>query len=140
MRRAAVLLAVLFLGAQSATAQSSRSRLRVVPAAFQGSWKGTGTQSDEPGAWTIALTLADGAPGRVVGTITYPSLACGGDLILREAGARRVELLERITFGSCVDRGVITLAPMPGGLSFDWRGEADLTAHGELSRAQPPAP
>ena len=133
MRRAALLLAACIFSASGAAAQG-------IPSGFVGSWKGTGTQSDEPGAWTIALTLAGGATGRVVGTITYPSLECGGDLILRHADARHVELLERITFGECVDRGVITLAPMPGGLRFDWRDDTGLTAHGELSRAQPPAP
>jgi hypothetical protein len=75
----------------------------------------------------------------VVGTITYPSLTCGGDLILRAADGKRVELLERITFGTCHDRGVLTLTPAQGGLSYDWRAD-DLTARGALSRAQPPAP
>jgi len=134
MRLAALVLSACFLSASAATAQA-------IPAAFQGSWKGTGSQSDEPGVeWTIALTLAGGARESVVGTITYPSLECGGDLILREAEPGRVELLERITFGSCVDRGVVTLTPSRGGLAFDWRGENDLTARGVLTRAQPPAP
>src|SRR5215218_3194318 len=115
MRRVAVLLSVFVLSAQSAAAQSGRATPRVIPGTFQGAWKGTGSQSDNPGVeWTIALTLADGARGSVVGTITYPSLECGGDLILREADGKRVELQERITFGECVDRGVVTLAPARG--------------------------
>src|SRR5215213_9807333 len=114
MRLAPLVISACILSTSGAAAQ--------IPAAFQGSWKGRGSQSDQPGVeWTIALTLASGARGRVVGTITYPSLECGGDLILRVAEAGRVELLERITFGTCVDRGVITLAPARGGLSFDWR-------------------
>jgi hypothetical protein len=134
MRRAAFFLCACILTTSGAAAQT-------IPAAFQGSWKGTGSQADEPGVeWTIALTLAAGARVDVVGTITYPSLTCGGDLILREAEAGRVELLERITFGTCVDRGVVTLAPAHGGLSFDWRDDAGLTARGTLSRAQPPEP
>ena len=133
MRLAILVFTVCILSTTGAAAQA-------VPTAFQGSWKGTGTQSDNPGVeWTIALTLAGGARGSVVGTITYPSLECGGDLILREANAGRVELLERITFGECVDRGVVTLAPAKDGLSYAWR-DADLTARGTLSRARPPAP
>jgi hypothetical protein len=133
MRSAILVVSLCVLSASGAAAQT-------VPTAFQGSWKGTGSQSDNPGVeWTIALTLAGGERGDVVGTITYPSLTCGGDLILREADGKRVELLERITFGDCVDRGVVTLAPAQGGLSYDWR-DADLTARGTLSRAQPPAP
>jgi hypothetical protein len=113
-----------------------------VPSAFAGSWKGRGVQSDDPGGgWTIALTLAGEGRGSVVGTITYPSLACGGDLILREAGAERVEVAERITFGTCVDHGIITFTPAGSGLQFDWRVEdSGLTARGTLSRATPPAP
>jgi hypothetical protein len=134
MRLAALVLSACLLSASGAVAQG-------IPASFQGSWKGTGSQADEPGVeWTIALTLASGGRGDVVGTITYPSLTCGGDLILREAEAGRVELLERITFGTCVDRGVVTLAPAQGGLSFGWRDDAGLTARGTLSRAQPPEP
>src|SRR3954447_17108865 len=134
MRLAALVLSACLLSASGAAAQG-------IPASFQGSWKGTGSQADEPGVeWTIALTLASGARGDMVGTITYPSLPCGGDLVLREAGGGRVELLERITFGTCVDRGVVTLAPAHGGLSFDWRDDAGLTARGTLSHAQPPEP
>jgi hypothetical protein len=138
MRRAALLLCACILSASGAAAQG-------VPSGFQGSWKGTGSQSDQPGVrWTIALTLGGGAPGEVVGTITYPSLQCGGDLILRGGDGRGIELLERITFGECVDRGIITLmdardAP-EGRLSYSWRDEAGLEARGILSRAQPPAP
>jgi hypothetical protein len=139
MRRAALLLLTCLLPA--CTVAVNTGRTSSIGQAFAGSWKGTGSQSDNPGVeWTIALTLAPGARGDVVGTITYPSLTCGGDLILRQADGGRVELLERITFGTCVDRGMITLAPSQGGLSFDWRDADGLTARGTLSRAQPPNP
>jgi len=138
MRRAALIVLTCLLSA--CTVAVNTGRTSSIGQAFRGSWKGTGSQSDNPGVeWTIALTLAGGARGSVVGTMTYPSLSCGGDLILREADGGRVELLERITFGTCVDRGVLTLAPSQGGLSYDWRGD-NLTARGTLSRAQPPAP
>lgn len=139
MRRVVLIVSTVLLSACTVAVHTSRTSS--IGQAFQGSWKGTGSQSDRPGTWTIALTLASGGRGSVVGTITYPSLACGGDLILREADGGRVELLERITFGECGDRGIVTLAPAAGGLSFDWREEsAGVTARGTLSRAQPPAP
>jgi hypothetical protein len=102
-----------------------------------GSWEGEGTQSDQPGEWTIAATLAPAEKGAVVGTIVYPTLACGGDLVLREADARRVEVRERITFGDCVHGGVVTLTPQADGtLRYDWRGVGtDMTAAGTLRRA-----
>jgi len=138
MRRAALIALTCLLPA--CTVAVNTGRTSSIGQAFQGAWKGAGTQSDNPGVeWTIALTLAGGARGSVVGTMTYPSLNCGGDLILREADGGRVEVLERITFGTCVDRGVVTLAQSQAGLSYDWRGD-NLTARGTLSRAQPPAP
>jgi len=138
MRLVFLVLSACILSASGAAAQG-------IPSGFMGSWKGTGSQSDQPGVkWTIALTLGDGASGEVVGTITYPSLQCGGDLILRGGDGRGIELLERITFGECVDRGIITLADArdasEGRLSYQWRDAAGLEAHGILQKAMPPAP
>jgi hypothetical protein len=138
MRLAALVLSACLLSTSGAAAQA-------IPAAVQGSWKGTGSQFDQPGVkWTIALTLGDGEPGSVVGTITYPSLQCGGDLILRGGDGRGVELLERITFGECVDRGIVTFADArdasEGRLSYSWRNDAGLEARGILQKAMPPAP
>ena len=132
MRRVVVvLLATLLAGCVSVKVVRGPS----VGPAFVGSWKGTGSQSDREGEWSIALTLADGRPGTIVGTIHYPSLACGGDLILRSGESDAVELVERITFGECVDNGVLRLRSIEGGrLGFDWR-EGTLTARGTLSRA-----
>jgi hypothetical protein len=138
MRLSAVLLATCALGACVAVNPGPRGP-GTIGSAFEGSWKGRGSQSDQPGGgWTIALTLADGRHDSVVGTITYPSLTCGGDLILRNADGGRVELLERITFGDCVDAGVITLTPAGAGLDYAWRSQTDgLTARGTLMRAAP---
>jgi len=104
---------------------------------FTGSWKGMGSQSDAPGSWSIAATIAAGEPGAVVGTITYPSLACGGDLVLRSASADSLVVRERITFGSCVDGGIITLGwRSPGYLAYAWRSEStEMTARGQLGPA-----
>jgi hypothetical protein len=137
MRLAVLVFTACILSASGAAAQG-------IPAYFQGSWKGTGSQSDQPGVrWTIAFTLGDGAPRDVVGTITYPSLQCGGDLILRGGDGRGIELLERITFGECVDHGIITLSQVTdveGGLSYHWIDKAGLEARGTLRPATPPPP
>jgi hypothetical protein len=140
MRRIAVVLALAVLPACSVKVRTGPLPADNVPAVFEGAWKGRGTQSDG-GHWTIALTLADGRVGEVIGTITYPSLACGGDLILRQADGDRVELLERITFGNCVD-GILSITNdrRHAGLGYAWRQVGGtLTAEGELARAQPPA-
>lgn len=143
MRRIALVLAIAALPACSVKVRTGPLPADNVPAVFEGAWKGTGTQSDNPGThWTIALTLADGAVGEVIGTITYPSLACGGDLILRQANGGEVELLERITFGNCLDGGIVRITNdrRHAGLGYAWRQQGGpLTAEGELARAQPPA-
>jgi hypothetical protein len=145
MRLCVAVLAFAVLPACSLNVRSDpppTNRADYVASSYVGSWKGTGSQSDNPGVeWTIALTLMDGKPGEVVGTITYPSLTCGGDLILLGGNGRGVELRERITFGECVDRGVVSLGDSKEGeISFSWRDDAGLEAHGSLHRAQPPSP
>jgi hypothetical protein len=106
---------------------------------FVGSWRGTGEQSDHPGEWSIAATIAGGEVGSVVGTIAYPSLSCGGDLVLSRAARDAMELREHITYGNCVDQGIVTLGVRPGGwLAFGWRTEdGTLTARGQLVAARP---
>lgn len=143
MRRIALVLAIAVLPACSVKVRTGPLPADNVPAVFEGAWKGTGSQSDNPGVeWTIALTLADGAVGEVIGTITYPSLACGGDLILRRAGSGSVEMQERITFGNCLDGGTVSIWQdrRIAGLRYAWREQSGpLTASGVLTQAQPPA-
>ncbi|HSU18091.1 hypothetical protein [Longimicrobium sp.] len=140
MRPSALVLSTFLLSACSVAVNTGPGAPGMIGRAFAGSWKGTGSQSDHPGEWSIALTLADGARDAVVGTITYPSLDCGGDLLLRRADGGRMELRERITFGECVDHGIVTLTPASGGgLDYAWRVETgELAARGTLSRATPP--
>jgi hypothetical protein len=106
-----------------------------VPMQFIGTWNGTGTQSDQPGEWTIQATIV-GGPAEQVGTISYPSLECGGVLLLRSAGANWLEVDEDITYGPCEDDGTITLTPMSDGrLRYEWRKEeTGVTAEGTLTR------
>jgi hypothetical protein len=106
-----------------------------VPVQFIGTWNGTGRQSDQPGEWSIQAVIV-GGPVEQVGTISYPSLQCGGVLLLRSAGANWLEVEEDITYGACEDEGTITLTPMSDGrLRYQWRKEAaDMTAEGVLTR------
>ena len=139
MRRLLPIFCAAILGGCAVHASVQRSS-EVVDSAFEGSWRGRGSQSDQPGEWTVAFTVAGGGRGRVVGTIAYPSLACGGDLILRTAASDRLELLERITYGECTDQGIITLTPTAGGLSYDYRmQQGGMTARASLTRATPPS-
>lgn len=109
-----------------------------MPAAFLGTWEGRGTQTDQPGEWTIRMNIMGGMPGAIVGTIAYPSLRCSGDLTLRVAAPNALEVQERITEGQCVDGGTITLTPADGGgLRYDWSlAGYSATAEGTLRRAR----
>ncbi|HYH80823.1 MAG TPA: hypothetical protein VEX86_13570 [Longimicrobium sp.] len=103
---------------------------------FVGSWKGKGSQSDQKGEWSITASISGGAVGAVVGTIAYPSLSCGGDLVLRRVTEDSIEVRERITHGDCID-GILTLGARPGGwLDYRWRTEdGSVTARGQLEPA-----
>lgn len=108
-----------------------------VPMQFIGTWNGIGSQSDMPGEWTIEAIIV-GGPVEQVGTISYPSLECGGVLLFRGVRNGALEVAEDITYGSCVDDGIITLTPEADGrLRYDWRKEgSDATARGTVTRVR----
>ena len=129
---AAILLAACAPAVQSATAPAAQR-------AFVGVWTGMGTQSDDPdSSWSITAAITGGQPGAVVGTIAYPSLTCGGDLVLQNATADSLVVRERITFGDCLDGGIITLGwRSPGYLDYRWRCDTSaVTARGQLGPAK----
>ena len=104
---------------------------------FIGTWNGEGTQTDPPGEWTIEAVIV-GGPAQQVGTIRYPSLECGGVLVLRSVGANWLEVGEDITYGPCEDDGIITLTPMADGrMRYEWRKEGiGMAAEGTLTRSR----
>lgn len=128
---AAALLAACSPAIQSSTVPSTQRP-------FVGVWQGMGVQSDQPDTtWSISAAITGGQPGAVVGTIAYPSLTCGGDLVLQSGTADSLVVLERITFGDCLDGGTITFGwRSPGYLDYRWRSEkSDVTARGQLGPA-----
>lgn len=108
-----------------------------VPPQFIGTWNGVGSQSDQPGEWTIQAIIV-GGPVEQVGTISYPSLECGGVLLIREVRSGALEVDEDITYGSCVDHGIVTFTLQGDGrMRFDWRQEgSDVTATGTVTRVR----
>ena len=137
MMRRVVLLAVSLLALSGCSVGMGSSRQEGVPAQFIGTWNGEGTQVNPAGEWSIEAILL-GGPVSQVGTISYPSLQCGGVLELRSAGANWLEVGEDITYGECEDGGVITFTPMADGrLRYAWRKEGiDMTAEGTLTRVR----
>lgn len=110
---------------------------QMVPAGFIGTWNGEGVQVNPSGEWTIEAVIV-GGPAEQVGTISYPSLQCGGVLLFRGVRNGALEVLEDITYGQCEDLGIITLTPAAnGGLRYDWRKEeVGSTATGSLTRVR----
>lgn len=135
MRRVAVAAgAVLALGG---CAVGMGGGADMVAPSFIGTWNGEGTQLNPADEWTIEAIIV-GGPARQVGTISYPSLQCGGVLVLRSAGSNWLEVGEDITYGPCEDDGIITFTPTAAGrLRYEWRKEgSDMTAQGSLTRVR----
>lgn len=134
MRRMMMVLAAVVAFSGCAMGMGGRGG---VPAQFIGTWNGVGTQSDQPGEWTIEAIIV-GGPAEQIGTISYPSLECGGVLLFRGVRDGALEALEDITYGNCVDQGIVTLTPAAnGGLRYHWQVEgSDVTARGTLTRVR----
>lgn len=137
MMRRVMLLAALVLALAGCAAGMSSASQRGVSAQFIGTWNGEGTQVNPAAEWSIEAVIV-GGPVEQVGTISYPSLQCGGVLLLRSAGANWLEVGEDITYGECEDDGIITFTPMADGrLRYAWRKEGiDMTAEGALTRVR----
>jgi hypothetical protein len=85
---------------------------------FDGTWEGTGYQSDSKTSWTIRFTAqADSYE------IEYPSLSCGGRWYLLSKDASQARFREKITYGrdTCADNGIALLErKSPSQLGFRW--------------------
>ena len=110
-----------------------------LPEAYVGHWEGSATQVNPSAEWPLRITLTGGPAGDIVGTIDYPTLACGGELRLTpltdEGG---VELDEIMTYGKevCADGGVVALIEAAdGGMEYRWsHPTVNSPATGSLSR------
>jgi len=100
----------------AADAQSTR-----LPAAYVGVWEGEGVQNNS-NRWSILMALTPGEGNSIVGTMAYPSLACGGELTLRRINTQSIELSENLTYiGHCINRGTVVLQPISSNrLQYKW--------------------
>lgn len=120
--------ALAFALGSSAFAQTAR---------LSGAWSGLGLQVGPAETWTISMTLGPGGSGR----ISYPSLQCGGDLIFESARGPVSYYREHITYGDCVDNGLIGVYPHARHLMWFWSGEdtafPDMAASAVLDASTP---
>ncbi len=99
-----------FGGAINVRLQSAAGKMTETPDGPVGSWNGMVSQpGHEPYPATMRIEATDGG---LRGTITYPSLRCGGSLALREVEESKLTFAETIEYGRgrCVDGGVIRVA------------------------------
>lgn len=77
----------------------------VTSSGFEGIWNGSAVQINNT-SWTIKVTIASGQY-----SIDYPSLSCGGYLVLLQESTNSIEFREYITYGtsSCVNNGKTVL-------------------------------
>lgn len=113
---------LLIIGLLPASAPNSPSAEAALPDAFIGTWSGTGVQANPSDQWPMTVQFTGGAAGDpAVGTISYPSLGCSGQYILRSVDGDTIEATEHITSGdACVD-GPATFTLLPdGSLNYSW--------------------
>jgi hypothetical protein len=85
---------------QNVLSKGSIKRMRKIPAVLPkelaGGWRGEVKQRDGE-TWTADLDLHDGAVGSVVGTSSYPTLDCSGELTLLRVSSKTAYVEEKIT-------------------------------------------
>ncbi len=109
-------------------------------------WSGVGAQRRPAATYPVTVVLSrpllDPALGVVVGTVSYPSFPCAGQLALLAAGPDEVLLAERLTSGleRCTDGGRVTLSRRTDQrLFYTWMlPDEPLAVTGQLLRAESP--
>jgi hypothetical protein len=127
-----ILFPSLVSGYFNTTANAQSTSL---PAEYIGVWEGRGAQTGSE--WSILIALTSGEVNTIIGTVAYPSLACGGQLALRSVSNESVELSETLTYvGTCVNNGIVSLRPTSNGrLQYQWfYSNGSLAATGSLQR------
>lgn len=116
--------------AASGTVTKINTEGQATPVDYMGVWEGTGTQSNAAGEekpTSVLMTLANGAPGSVIGTIVNPLNGCGGELTLQGVNADSIELSEEITYGeNCPAKGIVKLKLGENSrMKYEWRSLLD---------------
>ena len=84
--------------------------LAITSSRWLGRWEGVGLQFNPQQRWSIQMDLTSESVGTIVGSIRYPSLNCGGDLVLAGVDESTWTMRENITYGgNCLTGGTITI-------------------------------
>jgi hypothetical protein len=124
------------------TSEAPSSSGTALPDTFAGTtWTGTGQQENPTNSWPVTVSLTGGNEGDVIGTIDYPTLGCGGEIVLTEVNVEdnfgSFWAQEHITYGqeNCIDGGRFLFFLSEGAflLNFDWTSPSGpTTATGQL--------
>lgn len=101
---------------------------------LNGTWEGTGYQTDNDETWTMKLTVR-----RNRYKIEYPSLKCGGKWIPLSINSSRARFIEKITVGieTCTDNGNVVIERLSRrqiAYRYANRGTREVTASAILNR------
>lgn len=123
-------LSLFLFPSQVVVAQVSQQ----LPVKYTGVWKGFGFQNNGS-KWNMLFSLTRANSNSIVGTSSYPSLRCGGELTLKSVNSDSVDILEKITYGNCLD-GVIRMKfnEEPTVLEFYWLDDKKNAAIGILRK------
>jgi hypothetical protein len=131
-------LALLALIAPTAALRAQSSS--VFPKAALGTWTGPVRQIAplSTNAYHTTMSITRTPAGRVRGKIAYPDLECGGTVAFQKQQGNRIFLLERITYGSCIDHGTIVVRLIDA-KTLDWKWylqSGELAVYGKLHRTR----
>ncbi len=101
---------------------------------LNGTWEGTGYQTDNDETWTMKLTVRVNRY-----EIEYPSLKCGGKWIPLRINRSRARFIEKITLGieTCTDNGSLVIERLSRrqiAYRYTNRGTREVTASAILNR------
>lgn len=101
---------------------SSKGNVSRTESLFLGRWEGSGKQFNSRQRWQLQMNITSEFLGSTVGSIRYPSLRCGGDLVLTDVHEGKWTMREDITYGTnCITGGSITMTPTsPGQAKWLW--------------------
>lgn len=119
-----------------ATSRPAQTKTGTMPRYFIGVWSGTLTQGGS--SYAVRLRLQDGEIGEPVGTIEYETLHCAGELKLRTASPRSLDVVETLTNSAgCTPEGNIALKRNSNGsLSYSYfHSDGSVSTTGTLKRA-----
>ena len=84
--------------------------------ALFGNWRGSVSQPGY-GSYITLMSFHD-----TNGTVEYPSLKCGGTVKMLSKSGNEYRFLEHITYGRCIDSGVITVKVRGDSMDWKWQG------------------